>query len=267
MGSSESRKAKCARHGQYTSVRFLLRRPEVPASPLRGWTGCPVCAAEAAEQTSANEHARLAKERSQQALKALERKLAGALIPSRFQAKSFDDYVVTSDEQRAALSYLRAYADGFDSVMATGRCLTLVGNTGTGKTHLACAVANSVVKQGYSALFRTVQEVIRHVRSSWRQSGRSEDDAIAELVMPDLLILDEVGVQYGKESELVTLFDVMNARYSARKPCIVISNLPVDELHQFLGDRVMDRLREGNGSAIAFDWESARKQRGDTHEA
>ncbi|MGC8384980.1 ATP-binding protein [Pseudomonas aeruginosa] len=78
---------------------------------------------------------------------------------------------------------------------------------------------------------------------------------------PDLLILDEVGVQYGKEAELVTLFDVMNARYSACKPSIVLSNLTLEEIEVFLGQRVMDRLRENGGRAVSFNWESERAKR------
>ncbi|MWV17542.1 hypothetical protein F3I16_15985 [Pseudomonas sp. L-22-4S-12] len=195
------------------------------------------------------------------ARRSMEQRLAGAMIPPRFIGKTFENYLVESEGQQRALADLQAYATDFEQVLFDGRCLLLVGRTGTGKTHLSCAAANVIMGQGYTALFRTVQEVIRHVRGSWRQGGnggRSEDEAIAELVAPDLLILDEVGVQYGKDAELVTLFDVMNARYSACKPSIVLSNLPLDEVKQFLGERVFDRLRENGGKAIPFEWESSR---------
>ncbi|HBO2594067.1 TPA: ATP-binding protein [Pseudomonas aeruginosa] len=260
-GGSKTEIRQCPIHGEYIARWFRIRRRPPAPSDLEGWTECPICALEAGQRVSAQAQAELAQERQQSSMRQLERRLAGSLIPQRFLGKTFENYRVEHEGQREALLDLQAYADDFADVLAQGRCLLLVGRTGTGKTHLSCAVANSIVRRGYTALFRTVQEVIRHVRSSWGPGGRPEEEAIAELVAPDLLILDEVGVQYGKEAELVTLFDVMNARYSACKPSIVLSNLTLEEIEVFLGQRVMDRLRENGGRAVSFNWESERAKR------
>ena len=77
-------------------------------------------------------------------------------------------------------------------------------------------------------------------------------------MFPELLILDEVGVQFGSETEKLMLFDVLNERYEKRKPCVLLSNLAIDDVKAFLGERVFDRLREDGGEAVAFDWESYR---------
>ena len=256
MGNSEV--VNCPEHGPYEARECTLG-----SKTFR--MGCPACVDQQIAARSAAVQAEQSRERGVAAQRLLERRLAGVMIPARFANKSFETYVVTLPEQKFALAEVRAYADGFEGALASGRCLLLLGPSGTGKTHLATSVANQIVRQGYTALFRTVQEVIRHVRSSWGRSEKTEAEAIAELVAPDLLILDEVGVQYGKAGELVTLFDVMNARYSACKPCIVISNLSLAELPDFLDERVVDRLREAGGQAIPFDWEAARKQRGEPH--
>jgi DNA replication protein DnaC len=55
------------------------------------------------------------------------------------------------------------------------------------------------------------------------------------------------------------MFDILNRRYLDMKPTIMISNLPITELTSFVGDRVVDRMRENNGAVIEFDWESNRK--------
>ncbi|HEJ3062523.1 TPA: ATP-binding protein [Pseudomonas aeruginosa] len=257
-GSSEPRVERCKAHGEYVSKPYFIRRRPPAPSNLEGWTGCPICALEAGERASAVEQDRMREERQQAARLRLEQRLAGAMIPERFVSKSFENYATENAAQEKAKADLQHYANSFVEVLAVGRCLILAGGVGTGKTHLACAVANVIVGKGHSALFRTVQQVIRHVRSAWRASDRTEEEAIAELVAPDLLILDEVGVQYGTEGEQVTLFDVMNARYSAGKPSIVITNLTIAEAEQYLGIRVMDRLRENGGKAVKFDWKSAR---------
>ena len=108
-------------------------------------------------------------------------------------------------------------------------------------------------------LFTTVMRAIRSVKDTWGGgSGKSETQAIAALVYPDLLILDEVGVQFGSDTEKLILFDVLNERYEKRRPTLLLSNFGVDEVQAYLGDRIFDRLREDGGEAVPFDWESQR---------
>ena len=110
-----------------------------------------------------------------------------------------------------------------------------------------------------SALFLTVMRAVRRVKDTWgRSSTQSESEAIASLVFPDLLILDEVGVQFGSDAERLILFDVLNERYEKRRPTLLLSNLNIDEVKAYLGERVFDRLREDGGEAIVFDWASWR---------
>ncbi|HBV4032592.1 TPA: ATP-binding protein, partial [Klebsiella pneumoniae] len=44
-------------------------------------------------------------------------------------------------------------------------------------------------------------------------------------------------------------------------PTILISNLPKDELTQFIGERVIDRMNDGGGCTISFTWDSYRENR------
>ena len=81
----------------------------------------------------------------------------------------------------------------------------------------------------------------------------------------DLLVLDEVGVQFDSDSEKLIMFDVINGRYNDLKSTIVISNYPITakgkspSVASVLGERNMDRLRENGGKLVTFDWESHRK--------
>ena len=78
------------------------------------------------------------------------------------------------------------------------------------------------------------------------------------LCSPDLLILDEVGVQFGSDAEKLILFEIINTRYQDMKPTILISNLTLVELGKYIGERVVDRMREGGGAILSFDWDSYR---------
>ena len=106
-----------------------------------------------------------------------------------------------------------------------------------------------------TVMFTTVMRAIRRVKDTWsRDSRESESEAIAALVFPDLLILDEVGVQFGSDTEKLILFDVLNERYEKRKPTLLLSNLPAEEVREYLGKRVCDRLSEDGGEVVVFDW-------------
>ena len=143
-----------------------------------------------------------------------------------------------------------------------GNCLILCGDVGTGKTHLAIGIAHVVLEQGGQAVFTSVMRAVRSVKETYAKgNSRTEAQAIADLVDPDLLILDEVGVQHGTDTEKLVLFEIINGRYEAGRPTIVISNLAIKALEEYLGARAFDRLREGGGHLVVCDWESYRSRR------
>ena len=116
------------------------------------------------------------------------------------------------------------------------------------------------MEQGRIAVFTSVINAIRRVKDTYRRDSGQSRQVVAGFIRPDLLILDEVGVQFGSETEKMILFEIINGRYEQLKPTIVISNLAKDALTDYLGERVVDRLREGGGRMLIFDWPSYRRQ-------
>jgi DNA replication protein DnaC len=220
------------------------------------WSECPACIKEAKERKNAEEEKKASEKRNHAWLVMLS--MSG--IPERFQDRSLQNYEASTEAQRKALEFAKSYAEEFDDVMRTGRSALFVGKPGTGKTHLAAAIGMQVMREQHRTVcFCTVMRAIRRVKDTWAKgSCESESQAIAALAEPDLLILDEVGVQYGSEFEKNILFDVLNERYERRRPSILISNLPAAEAAAYLGERVIDRIREDGGARIVFDWVSYR---------
>lgn len=220
------------------------------------WSKCPKCEAERESEESAKKERQAAEDRRYR----WEQKVEGAGIPQRFRTRNFDNFVADSEGKLRALKFSSEYAESFsDDARRSGRSALFIGKPGTGKTHLAVSIGMSAMKDGHSVMFCTVMRAIRRVKDTWsRDSRESESQAVASLVFPDLLILDEVGVQFGSETEKNILFDVLNDRYEQCKPCLLLSNLPLKEVRTFLGERVFDRLREDGGDVIPFDWESHR---------
>lgn len=241
-----TRPANCEEHGDYTSRNVFGNI----------WTRCPVCidAAAAAERAEREKRERTV------ALERWEKRLWHAGIPERFRDRSLQSYDAKTEGQRQALAFATAYADGFDEVLATGRSALFIGKPGTGKTHLAAGIGLRIMhRDNRTVLFTTVVRAIRRVKDTWGHgSGESETQAIAALVFPDLLILDEVGVQFGSDTERLIMFDVLNERYEKRRPTLLLSNLTVEEVKALLGERIFDRMREDGGDVVVFDWQSHR---------
>lgn len=235
----------CAEHGDYTA-RNLFRTM---------WTKCPKCAEEARLKA---EEAEQEKERLAEIAR-WEARLGSAGIPERFRNRTLETYRADSEGQRAALKFAQDYADHFAENATTGKSALFIGKPGTGKTHLAVGIGLAGMEQGYAVLFTTAMRALRRVKETWsRNSEESERDAIAALVYPHLLILDEVGIQFGSDTEKLILFDVLNERYEQRKPTLLLSNLTLPEVREYLGERIFDRLREDGGQVLVFDWQSHR---------
>lgn len=246
LANIKTEQRTCPAHGEYTARNWVRNV----------WSQCPTCSAEA----DARERAKAEMAEREAKLAAWQQRIGGAGIPERFQDRTLANFVATTDAQRHALTIATEYAEGFDAKAAkTGQSLLFIGKPGTGKTHLAVAIGMHLLHRRRPVLFTTVQRAIRRIKDTWaRGSEESESQAIASMVYPDLLILDEVGVQFGSEFEKNMLFDILNERYEKRRPTLLMSNMPVEKVREYLGDRVYDRLREDGGKYVPFEWQSHR---------
>lgn len=247
----EPRAAVCPKHGPYTATgtRYTIGKGR------EVWTPCPGCAAEKAEaDREAAEVERQLRERAR-----IEEMLGRAAIPVRFIGRSFDTYRADTPAQLAALTAARDYAENFDRHARTGESLMMLGKAGTGKSHLASAVLQAIMP-GHCGMYTTAADVIEMVRETWRRDSEKSQGRVLHLLSSvPLLVVDEVGVQYGTESEQNTLFQIIDRRYRDRRPLILMANLQPTELQALLGDRIFDRLREVS-KVLTFDWDSYRPQ-------
>lgn len=246
---------ECTKHGMWTN-RVM------PSHVERLKSSCPYCTIEAVEVERSEEVRAIHVSSTTSKQGRIKELLGSSGIPRRFQARTFDNYRVTVPEQQQALDRARNYASKFPRVMERGASMIFYGPPGTGKTHLACAIANQAIREfGASALFTTVFEMLQQIKASYGSGAtKSEAQVMALYAEVDLLVLDEIGVQLGTEYEGVMITDIINRRYSDMRPTIILSNLDQKGLGKFLGERVLDRMTEGGGGIVAFNWSSYRGQ-------
>jgi DNA replication protein DnaC len=240
----------CDKHGEYTATgyRLLIANP-----PRDVWMGCPACAKDA--EAEAVKQAEVAR---QNELKArIEEALAQTAIPPRFIGKTLDNYRAENDGQKKALEVCRAFAENFDRHLKIGTSLIMSGQPGTGKSHLAGAILQAILPR-HVGVYVTLMDLIRMLRDTWRRdSEMTEAKLLGRLQGVPLLVIDEIGVQYGTDGERAILFDVLDRRYRAMRPVILMTNLGKDEFRAAIGDRVFDRLTE-TARWLPFDWNSYR---------
>ena len=235
----------CPTHGGFESVNIFRTV----------WTRCPSCEQDRRErEAAASEAGRLQLEREQ-----MVQRLGHSAIPKRFIGRSFDSFKVEHEGQAKALEICKQYAEDFDANLKAGRGLVLSGKPGTGKSHLAAAIMQELLMRR-SVLYVTCMDVIRMVRETWRRdSSESEREVLQRLARLHLLVIDEVGVQYGTEGEQTILFDVLDMRYREVLPTILMTNQDMTGARKFLGDRTWDRIKE-TGRWVPFEWDSYRPQ-------
>lgn len=178
-------------------------------------------------------------------------------IPARYRGAVIMPQV--KDQESAYLAG-RAFVDDFDGRLADGAGLVLWGDVGTGKTHLACAIANELTKQLRPVLYCTALEAVQLVKASWKKSddAMTEYDVYARFGEPDLLIIDEIGVQSRTDFENVVLTSIADIRSRNCKPTIIISNLAPEAIFELLGERMFDRLVGFGASVIHMPGRSLR---------
>lgn len=183
-------------------------------------------------------------------------RMRAAGVPLRHLDSTLDAWTTPYPGMADVLETARGWLE--DVRTGSERVLIMHGDRGTGKTRLAAAILRQVGK-GASVAFRTASGIAREIRSTYhRDAAESEEAVLRRLTRARILVVDEIGVGTGSEHERNALHEVLAARYDARRPTILVSNLSRADLLEALGDRIVDRLKESGAVLVAFVWPSFR---------
>lgn len=210
---------------------------------------CKTCAREFLRKSEA-EHA-------QELLASTRKKrVNAAMIPARHASCGFKNYVANTQAQQYAVGQCKKFSGDFVKGQAGNMIMT--GRTGTGKTHLACAMIRNILHLGGFARYITSEDMANSIANAWTQPDSSESTEIYRFTEYDLLIVDEYGLHDQHENRLKLVHKVLYSRYDAKKPTIVISNFTTDELSKNLGDRLWSRFQHDGLTVVECNWQDSR---------
>jgi len=169
-----------------------------------------------------------------------------ANIPRRYLNCSLDNFEVHNDSHRDALKISRQFVKNYPA-QEVG--LVFIGPCGVGKTHLAVAIVQELIRTKDAAcIFYDFRDLIREIQSTFTpDSVLSESDVLAPVFSSEVLVLDELGAKRPTAWVEETVFTIINHRYNHKKMTLFTTNYPdTDETE----DRRDSFYKKGDESLI-----------------
>jgi DNA replication protein DnaC len=188
------------------------------------------------------------------------RRLQGirARIESGIPPGKYRQYTFANDDRAnpTASDAVKKYVDEWAENLRKGKGLLLCGGVGSGKTFLAVAAANEIVKQ--SSVY------VSELSTLARDAGDFNKDIGRIIENVGLLVIDDIGVERSSEYVMENAYAIINGRYKTGLPVICTTNLSPRELvisGTSVKARIYDRILEMCGTTIVVDVKVSRRIR------
>lgn len=162
-------------------------------------------------------------------------------IPPLQRKYTINDFKLRKGSENALIASKR-YIEQFGNMGGTG--LIFVGNTGSGKTHLASAIANALLAQGINVKYAVVDEMLSDIKRSYDGWTLTESDILDPLKTARLLILDDLcatSIQKRDWGQSM-IHSIIDHRINYIRPTIITTNLTEEEMNEVLDKRTCDRI-------------------------
>jgi len=145
-------------------------------------------------------------------------------IKKRYLSRTIDSFSVTAENKRS-FEVATDYIKNFREYFAQGKGLYLEGPCGTGKTHLAIAIALAIINTGVPVICKTSIDILGDIKRCYEHNSEvTEEEVLEAYKTVDLLIIDDLGKEQVTEWSVPVLYSILNERYEALLPTIITTN-------------------------------------------
>ena len=138
----------------------------------------------------------------------------------------------------AALNAARKFVENFPDKSN----FFIFGDTGTGKTHLACCIATEIINKGYSAVFVKTPEFIDLCYQRFNDKTGEKGAMYERLFDCDLLVLDDLGADYSTRNTPSLVLTLIDERLNSGLSTVITSNLDISQIRDIYSERVSSRI-------------------------
>lgn len=178
-----------------------------------------------------------------------------SLINKDLQQATFENYEPSNQSQAKALRIAERFVEVFDKDKPIN--LLFTGTYGVGKSHLAKAITDGIIENGFSAIFISTPKLLTKFRSSYnKDSDISEGELIEMLNSTDVLVLDDLGAEKSSEWAWEKLFEIIDSRQGMHT--IYTSNYKAKDLQQRLGERNFSRVVNRDTTIVEIEGDNHR---------
>ncbi len=193
--------------------------------------------------------------------KEIERKYFLTLLDDKYKTFTFDDYKLIKFKDKGMISNqeeMLKKAHSFSDDFEPSKWIVMFGGQGTGKTMIKNCILKELGQRGFSFINTTAKSIYNEwLETNGNFAKKSLKKLVEEYTSTDLLVIDELGRHKITEAMKDFLFDITNEIYNKGKSLMLVTNLTIDKIGNFIDrERLNEQAKE---RWLAFYWQSYRK--------
>src|SRR3990167_2364638 len=158
------------------------------------------------------------------------------VLPLRYQSVSYETDVPEEVKQT------------FAEQIRNRNGMYIYGESGVGKTHLACALAKYLLESGIDVMFYNTGDFLEKLREEFQKTDGEEDYFFSlfreTMDFKGVLVFDDIGAEKISDWARERIYLIINKKYEDMLPIIFTSNVDLEIISARMGDRVASRIKE-----------------------